>query len=758
MTLIGFVINLPGCILSIVAVIILSILLSPSSIEPVGLQMVIRDNCKIEFLPNNSLPTTDDAFSFEDKQRAALDRKCNATWIAEVAELSTVTLITEQPKRAVAQLKQIERHKKQQLKIVVFFGYKSEPNLTLAEFCSLLEDIELNEQCFTDTYDRIIHHRNFEKIEVLTFWFYLVRSGSHIAQDFLTHSNKSKNSLVARIADDMQKTRRDSNQIGTQFLGLKNEVVKYFLPDSIDLYFDNGYEVRNLTIYVRTMKKENPSCFAGNQIFLQMKSHNQLDSNDALELRVWSQYIKGYDSNEDQKLCDQVIRALLEHATAHAKLFIKLFDEKKYEKLRQNKLTVAVLDQLVDARYGNKTKELIDFIWNGGRLSLTACIGSLALVTKMQKFGTLASFGALALFSRVKLHQTTDLKSCKSVIDMAPDLINRCHIKVNQCDGCNSSTCQSSTFDYLHSILGNISINLFEEYPFEVLFVGYVLHSMKTSNVTQINSHQISSLDDTDFQEQFNHVLARAVSIYLQQSEILYFNLPGLETFFNKETYAFVLSQVIPVAYKEGGITKLDTFMYRSEEVKDIDLKCESFDVLYKQMEQNAQLDTFPALFLWLFIDGYILPKKPNLKCEEVEMKLRNSTRERLEDYFLLVDSKNISQIVKWHNEFEFGSPWVLPKLVKRACAQNKVSKVIEFFKELSKGWEDLKKLDLCGGLVTLVEESNNCNNSLSIKTIKKEVKRLLPPKVDSHVPLSQVEETLHHKCWRVYENLKNNF
>jgi hypothetical protein len=117
------------------------------------------------------------------------------------------------------------------------------------------------------------------------------------------------------------------------------------------------------------------------------------------------------------------------------------------------------------------------------------------------------------------------------------------------------------------------------------------------------------------------------------------------------------------------------TFVYKSEYIDDLGLKCNMFDTLNKAIERDSELDHTSAFALWLFIESYVLNeyrnityKDPRARCEEVELHLRNTTCEHLDDYFTSFnDPSLLSRIIKWHDDFRYSSAWVLPKLVRHA-------------------------------------------------------------------------------------------
>jgi hypothetical protein len=168
------------------------------------------------------------------------------------------------------------------------FGYAQDPEAKLAKFCSQLKDEELKGQCFSDTCKRLATFNQLQNMEVLPFWCHLVRGESRIAEDVLATANASMHSVVAEITEGIHEDCVESDQKCLQFVSLKKEVRKFYIPNIIEKFYIKGHATKELLKYT-TQKLPDLVCFSVNQIYQKMKIYNQLDSTDALELRVLSQ-------------------------------------------------------------------------------------------------------------------------------------------------------------------------------------------------------------------------------------------------------------------------------------------------------------------------------------------------------------------------------------------------------------------------------------------------------------------------------------
>jgi hypothetical protein len=745
---------------------------SRASVDAANLDLVISNDCRIEFLPSNVSNITPLALSLDKQRWDGLSSKCNETWSTELTEMSTVVLINKgKPAQAVDNLRNLSLSENQHLKLVVLFGYAADPQAKLAQFCSLLSDEELKGQCFSDTWKRMAIFNTLQDVEVLPFWFHLVRNEFRISEDLLETANASMQSVVAGISEGIHDGCVESEQRCLQFVSLEKEVRRFYIPKVIEAFFKKGHATKELFTYTNQMLPD-LACFVFNQIYLTMKIYNQLDTVDALELRVT---IQGSKSRVDQALCVDTERALLEHTPAQVEVFLQQsWDKSEFEKLQTNKLTVAILSEIIEARYGrgNSTKALIEFFWRWDAPTEIACVGSLALVLQMQRSGHLESLEALALFLRVNKHRIsyTDefswSKSCTSVQEYAPDLVKSFLYQDKSCECCksNSKQCLQSTMNNLDSIIKVDSTNLAEENPREVLFIGYVFHSFKTGNLSQEFQHEIF-VRETNLQVTSEAVQNALVSYFLLDDDAtLYLSVDSLENWFNKDAYAYILDRVIKKAYARCGISKMATFLYQSEYVVDLGLKCNMFDTLFKAMERDSEIDNTPAFALWLFIESYVLNKFRNnsykdmrTSCEEVELKLRNTTSEHLDDYFTSWnDPSLLSRIIKWHDDFRFSSAWVLPKLVRHVFLERNettAKSLIDFFGDLVTKSETLENFDLCAGLHELMFQMKK-SGDLANKNLTLAVENLFPQPLRPNHYLVRMQDVLYGICQAAFVNL----
>ena len=709
----------------VMALVTLTVILSATSATSNGI-LVIRDTCKIEFLVDDASQNIPEAFSLDKESWYTLAKKCNAIWEDEVEEMTTVKLINKgEFERAAANFKNSKHSVSQHLRIVVLLGYEKDDDSKVAGFCSTLGAQELRKQCYNDVFNRMVLFNHYQDLGALSFWFYLGVNGSYFDENSLSTINASKLLVVSEIVDEIQGECQDSKKNRClRFAGLQKDVQRYFLPMIIADFFKKTYDTNKL-LHFTNKTLQDLDCFAYNQIYLQMRLNSQLDNTEALELRILSQ--KSKTKNES---CDAVECALLEHTRAHAKPFLDLFDKKKYDELRKNRLTVEIVGELVKERYkgGNKTKALMSFLWNVTELSDIACVGSLALVKEMNKSGNLASVEALSLFSHVNQHRgsfrdnLTWLQSCIRVQESAPDFVKHFIYGDNKCGCCDlsSTVCVDYTLEFLDSISNTNLSNVFTVYPLEVLFIRYVLHKLTTSNVSVSQDHRIAALN-SGFHESYKSVFE---DLYYQSNEIATHSLrfDSLVKFFNKDVYAYVKSQVD----QRDSAGSLDQFLSKSEDEKYLNLKCNSFETYYKAMQNRTAEIASAAFAFWLYIESYVLDVYKDLKhkdmrveCEEVERKLRNTSGKHLQEYFRSWrDPSQLTRIIEWHRDFWLGSIWVLPKLVRHVFLtrnETTAKSLIDFFGDLvTKSNNTMEKFELCAGLNELIaqmEKSGDIRN-----------------------------------------------
>lgn len=137
-----------------------------------------------------------------------------------------------------------------------------------------------------------------------------------------------------------------------------------------------------------------------------------------------------------------------------------------------------------------------------------------------------------------------------------------------------------------------------------------------------------------------------------------------------------------------------------------------------------------------------------------MEVLLRNSTRERLDDYYQAWnDPSNASGIIGWHDNFRYSSPWVLPKLVRHVFQDsnvaNKVEDVVDFFDNLVMKSETVEKFDLCAGLHELVHQMKK-SGDYEKQTLKVAVQNLFPEPSQQHQYFLRIKKVLYGICQTV--------
>jgi hypothetical protein len=271
------------------------------------LYLEISNNCTIKFHPNNT--SSLDAFSLDEDSWITLSKRCERNWSEGLKEWETVLLINgSYAKSAADNLRSSDLSQKQHLKVAVLLSYAPKQDLKVAEFCSSLVAKELKEQCFSYKYQRMTHFLNSKKINSLSFWYYLGRNGSHISSDQQVVANASKNAVLDKITADML-NEKYSSDICTQFISLKKEIKCFYIPMITSDYFMNNYSLNTLNEYFR--RQHDVVCFTLNQIYLLMKTHEKLDTTDALQIRVWSQ--EYHETRDEEILCAEVKQAFLKH-------------------------------------------------------------------------------------------------------------------------------------------------------------------------------------------------------------------------------------------------------------------------------------------------------------------------------------------------------------------------------------------------------------------------------------------------------------
>jgi hypothetical protein len=725
-----------GATATVLALLCLLILLTASRVNS-NLHSAV-DHCNKYLLPDSNSTTVFDALALDEESWFSMTKNCNAKWEQEVQ--ATVRLINQGDIEAAKQTISAQGARRQ-LKLMVLFGYSKDPDAKLAHLCSQLDDKELAYQCLTDVFKRMQSFHHQQDIGVLSFWFYLDQSDSPVADDLLSTVNASQISILDEIVDEISGTCTNLKHKCMQFVSLKKEVQKFFLPALIATYFETSHIPHLLLKFINNTLPDQ-DCFAYKQMYLQMKIYNNLDKLDALELRFYSLNSK---TKHDENLCYEVQRAILEHVPQHALLFITLFDGQKYEQLLNNELTVLVVGELVKKRYegGKKTQALMDFLWRWNRLSNIACVGSLALEEQMRITGNLSTFQAVSLFSHINWHRDsyqdtlTWTNSCKLVKESAPDFIKHFLYGDSSCDCCDLSKpqCVDATLNILDSILGANLTNAIEEFPREVLFIGYVLQYLTNKNLSEAQKKRFSA-QENGFRATYNVVFEDALSSYRNDENATSpSEVSTLGSWFNNEVLSYVQSQIDERMSAKGNL--LPVILYRSEGIHNLSLKCRTFETTYKGLERKSEQGSTYAFALWLFIESYVLILNTNArfkdvrrKCEQIELKLRNSTKQHLDDYFeSWNDPSQQTRIIEWHDNFRFSSAWVLPKLVRHVFLKRNettAESVIDFFGNLVTKSETLDKLDLCAGLRELVVQMRKCGD-LENQNLTTAVENLIP-------------------------------
>lgn len=280
----------------------------------------------------------------------------------------------------------------------------------------------------------------------------------------------------------------------------------------------------------------------------------------------------------------------------------------------------------------------------------------------MQRFDHLASLEALSLFLQVNKHRVgydhkiSWTERSKRVQNYAPDWVKSFFYQDESCDcwNLNEAFCLDSTINYLDSTLEVNTTDVVTEYPREVLFVGYVLQSLKTGNLSQEYQQQII-FRETKFQATYDAVCDALISYFLlDDSATLYLHVSSLEN-----SFKIFLTKVVKKAYGRDGISRMATFLYQSKYVADLGLKCDMFETLYKAMSRGSDHDSTSVFAIWLFIESYVLNSYQNdnkdmrSKCEKVKLHLWNTIKEHLDDFDLWILERSFTavkdhQMARW--------------------------------------------------------------------------------------------------------------
>lgn len=569
-----------------------------------NLHLSVSNKCRIIFSPSNSSAVMD-AYYLERSDWNQITNKCGTSWKA-MQEMTTISLIKSgEFSKAVDYMKKTSKSDEQHLKVVVLLGYNLIGMHKMAQFCSMLSSNVLRVQCFTNVIQRVTIYRELQNVEMLNFWFLMIKSEPFMLQPPIAELyDNSKNDIISQIVDEIQCSFCQRTVL-KKFVNLENATKLHFVPDIVLKYHNKGYNWKSFLYYV-TYNLVSIACSASHEVFLLFERTGHLESIEALVLRRSVQISLQIRSNHNEGIrislydyCEKVDQELQTYSPVHALPFLKLFDEKKFDELKTNYLTPAIIDELVNARYNiSNMIDLTNFLWDDPENLEIACVGSFALVNIMKSSGQLRSIEALSLFSHINKHGISYVidfneywaQKCLTALSLAPDLV-KYYMLSCKCCKVQEPFCSDALIDGLVPLLQDS--DKFKNYPREILFIGYVINISSTATVSKDLAIFGKSLNDS-----FNLVFNSIMLSYEEDTNMIFdVDVNSLNNWFNIEIYHHYLRLLIVRATKTVRSHLKIVRRHIQKFYKRFNLVCESLDVfLIPELVEPTDQEQFMEL------------------------------------------------------------------------------------------------------------------------------------------------------------------
>lgn len=351
------------------------------------LDVEIKRNCDVNFLPTNTSPV--EAFTINIDEWQFKFENCKEKWKKYTQENAVVDQIVagnvSQAAAALDKTRKEERSAKQQLKLVVLFAYQLSYLTKLGNFCFVLIEANMKNQCFTDVYKLISSRDHTEEVEVLGYWFYFLEyeqnnlqinfSESFTNIFYILHHEIFKNNKVKFL----------------QFTELEKKIRNFFWARLISEFSDKG--LLSLLEKMQDLKVDSRACFAYHEIFSKYKNEGKLDSIEALFLRVYiSKRLQKIGNStaenvDEIRMCTNVTEELMKHSEAHLQVYLAQFDAGEIDALRlDSKYPSFFIREMIHFRYSKENlPSLMLVLWGNYYRIKFGCDNSLYLVEKMRQ-------------------------------------------------------------------------------------------------------------------------------------------------------------------------------------------------------------------------------------------------------------------------------------------------------------------------------------------------------------------------------------
>jgi hypothetical protein len=476
------------------------------------LDVDLQSNCSINFLPTNT--SSVEAFSIDLEVWNSFYTKCNERWKISSTENYIADLIMAgNNSQAVAKINVgTERSAEQKLKLVVLFAYELDQLSNLGHFCFALDELEMQNQCFSDVHKRISKFHHTMQVEVLGFWFYVVKADQN---NSTINSSDSMQSILSLINTEKEYG-GTYGLYWKKFLALSKDIKMFFLPMLTSDYYDKGLRLSKLLGKLRVIQ-DPLVCFAYHELFLKLQIDGKMDTIEALQLREDSSHKLLENENltianeAENRMCENVKQGLLKHAAAHAQIFLALYDadhNRKHQKLQNHKLTHLFIAEIIHSRYSKRNlTRLVNLLWEGyGTPGKFSCAGSLYLVKEMQHHPAhLASLPALQLFFKLEFwfEKPHVFNGCSEAKKFAPDFVKRFIFGDTACKCCSAKSWHEDDSGCMNSTIRDLEVALAEmnfktsshKFELEILFWNYIVINIQ--NMTKSSFiYQISDEDN----------------------------------------------------------------------------------------------------------------------------------------------------------------------------------------------------------------------------------------------------------------------
>jgi len=755
----------------------------------------IEENCAVTFSKSN--PSQVDAFSLNQSTWTSLSDRCKKNWkAAHAQEFKTVTLTaTDDVTSALHNAKVSVSYYKRSVKLVTLFGYNNvvDLNHTLKFFAAISNKTskDLLVQNSIDIFNRMANFNQLQHAMVLPFWEIILKVGLDVELNFTSLLNNSQSAVINNICnffiDPTLNEHHKNNAV--EFSNLNYDSKVFFMPKLISTCYINSSYSKRFIKYVKSMT--NVACVGFNEIYLLLQSENKLETTDAFELKTAA----AEDITQDAELCEKVVNnlELYPHSLFH--MFSKMFDNKSYNlaelKADAFKLSSALIPELVLKRYNGSAingARLAEFLWDSfdnDRIDFI-CNSTHLLMQQMKVYHKLKSFHALVLFTYLRNEETDGQRFPRDfsyfIFETAPGIVTSFMFASQVCNCCDvklgSELCIDNAINEIDAILleHGTSDDVNVTYPHQVMFLGYVLHSLMNSRA--INNSASIAKKVISTQKQFNatykNLFNEFMNDFFNQSNTPSISLETL--WFNKRFYFYFSQLMFRNAFALFGLTKMSSMIIRLERFLDNKNKrtyvfCHCAKLVYTEMASKQSLiliDEAYALYLYLehhidksynnqFNDSHTVlwGSSGTSACFKTHKNLKKIVQTQL-NYFVHTWNNLTLQprLLQWHKKFELSSAWLLPKLVRHVLDNNSTNlmELLEFFSVLEKQSYS-EPLSLCPGLYELVLQVLRKQPNYFMDVILKKILKMIPPikkRTASDVGVSNRTYDLYEKKCRV--------